>query len=263
MPVVGLSKSECEGFDPEVAECFATTEPIEFHDSAPKFATIKPTPIRPEPRDCVQEDKHAKEHELHVQLKDVLAVHDSAPKFATIKPTPIRPEPRDCVKEDKHAKEHELHVQLKDVLAEANSLRADLRDAGLRIHSLDMNNLHLQKQVRQLSDQKVSLGEQAYGLVKEVDMLKGKGLPAHVAGGEGVGLSQTTCSDHVQQSNSVLRHRKDNIPKGCHHELPRRNMSSNDDVISSSAHSSENNENVQRSNSFFSRLSKLFRRNKF
>ncbi|XP_071116685.1 uncharacterized protein [Haliotis cracherodii] len=212
MSVVRLSKSECEGFDPEVAECFAPTEPIEFHYSAPKFATIKPTPIRPEPMDCV--------------------------------------------KENKHAKEHELHVQLKDVLAEADTLRVDLRDAGLRIQSLDMNNLHLQKQVRQLSDQKVSLGEQANRLVKEVDKLKDKGLPAYVAGGEGVGLSQTTCLDQLNQSSSVLRHRKDNIPKGCHQELPRRNMSSNNDVISSSAH-------VQRSNSFFSRLSKLFRRNKF
>ncbi|XP_046328836.2 uncharacterized protein LOC124112752 [Haliotis rufescens] len=214
MPVVRLlSKSECEGFDPEVAECFAPTEPIEFHDSAPKFATIKPTPIRPEP-----------------------------------------PFQWDCVKEDKQAKEHELHVQLMAVLAEVNTLRADLRDAGLRSQSLDLKNLHLQMQVRQLWDQKVSLRKQVHRLVKEVDMVKGQ--RGH--GGEGEGFVHN-------DRNTFMSLEKDNVSARHLSDLALSDLSSTADVSPTTNNSSElcnEGHHAVKSLSVFGRIRKLFRRRK-
>ncbi|XP_046576137.1 uncharacterized protein LOC124284122 isoform X2 [Haliotis rubra] len=178
MPVTRrLTMSECEGFDPEVAECFARTEPTEFHDTVPKHVTIKPRPIRPQPPfqwDCCQEDQQ-------------------------------------------QVKEHELRVQLTAVLAEVDTLRADLRDARLRSRCLKMENQHFKTQIRQLFDEKVSLREQVDRLLKEVDMLRAERLCALSGAGEGVGLvqrsgvSQTSCFDHIvspKQDNTSTRHRE-------------------------------------------------------
>ncbi|XP_046576135.1 uncharacterized protein LOC124284119 [Haliotis rubra] len=178
MPVTKrLTVSECEGFDPEVAECFEHKELKEFHDMVPKHVTIKPRPIRPQPPfqwDCCQEDQQ-------------------------------------------HVKEHELHAQLTAVLAEVDTLRADLRDARFRSRCLKMENQHFKTQIRQLSDEKVSLGEQVDRLLKEVDMLRTERLCVHSGAGEGVGLvqmsgaTQSSCFDHTvspKQDNKSTRHRE-------------------------------------------------------
>ncbi|XP_046576115.1 uncharacterized protein LOC124284101 [Haliotis rubra] len=268
MPVTKrLTMSECEGFDPEVAECFARTEPTEIHDAVPKHVTIKPKPVarRLTMSECEGFDSEVAQWFAHRELKEF---HDMVPKHVAIKPRPIRPQPPfqwDCCQEDKqNVKEHELHVQLTAVLAEVDTLRADLRDARHRSKCLKMKNQHFKTQVRQLSDEKVSLGEQVDRLLKEVDMLRAERLGVLSGAGEGVGLvqrsgaTQTSCFDHIvspKQDNTSTRH----------HELSQNNLSSKKHMSFSTASVIENcnqKRNVQKPKSIFHRFTKLFRRNK-
>ncbi|XP_046380300.2 uncharacterized protein LOC124151739 [Haliotis rufescens] len=273
MPVTRrLTVSECEGFDSEVAECFSRTELIEFHDSVPKHVTVKPRPVarRLTVSECEGFDSEVAECFSRTEPTEF---HDLVPRHVTIKPRPIRPEPPfqwDCSKNEKQAKEHELHVQLTAVLVEVDILRADLRDARLRSQCLKLKNQHLQRQARQLSEEKVSLGEQVDRLVKEVDMLRGERLRVHSGEGEGVGLvqrsgaTQTTCFDHIIQSKNGMPREQDNRSTR-HHELSQSSLSSKKRMSSSTTNLIENcnqKQNVQKSKSFFGRFTKLFRRNK-
>ncbi|XP_071119671.1 uncharacterized protein [Haliotis cracherodii] len=222
MPVVRLL-CECEGVDPEVKECFPT-EPTGFHNAVPNFVTIKPTPIRPQP-----------------------------------------PFQSDFSKEDtQQAKEHELRVQLMAALAEVDILRSDLQKA-------QVCSKCLQTEVRQLSDQKDSLREQVQRLVEEVDMLKGKGQCVHSGQGEGVELAQmsrvtqTTCFGQAGiTQNITMSHGPDKLILRRQLELSQSNLSKQD-FSSSSTHLIENCNkqlNVQKSKSFFSGLTKMFRRHR-
>ncbi|XP_067677764.1 uncharacterized protein [Haliotis asinina] len=227
MPVV-RRLSECEGFDSEVAECLAQAQPKEFHDSVPKFITIKPTPIRPDPPfqwDCSSEE-------------------DTQP-----------------------SKERELRVQLMASLAEVDTLRSDLQGARFCSRCLDLNNLHLQTQVGQLSDEIAFLQEQVQRLLEEVDILKGIGQRAHSGEGEGVGLAhrpvflQTISTGRTDQTQNGMSNGQDKLFSKA--QFSQSNLPSRKDLSTSSVHVIENNNekhNVQKSVSFFSGLSKMFGR---
>ncbi|XP_048248130.1 uncharacterized protein LOC124151758 isoform X1 [Haliotis rufescens] len=274
MPVTRrLTVSECEGFDSEVEECFSRTEPTEFHDSVPKYVTIKPKPVARHltVSGCEGFDSEVAECFSRTEPTEF---HNLVPKHVTIKPRPIRPEPPfqwDCSKKDKQlGKELDLHVQLTAVLVDVDILRADLRDARLRSQCLKLKNQHLQRQVRQLSGEKVSLGEQVDRLVKERDMLRAERLRVHSGEGEGVGLvqrsgaTQTTCFDHIVQSKNDMPREQGNRSTR-HHELSQSSLSSKKHMSSSTTNLIETciqKQNVQKSKSFFGRFTKLFRRNK-
>ncbi|XP_071107501.1 uncharacterized protein [Haliotis cracherodii] len=274
MPVTRrLTVSECEGFDSEVAECFSRTEPTEFHDSVPKYVTIKPRPVakRLTVSECEGFDSEVAEC---FSRTEPTAFHDLVPKHVTIKPSPIRPEPPfelDCSKKDQQlGKELELHVKLTAVLVEVDILRADLRDARLRSQCLKLKNQHLQRQARQLSEEKDSLREHVDRLMKEVDMLRAERLRVHSGEGEGVGLvqwsgaTQTKCFDHIVQSKNGMPREQDNRSTR-HHELSQSSLSSKKHMSSSTTNLIETcnqKQNVQKSKSFLRRFTKLFRRNK-
>ncbi|XP_067672323.1 uncharacterized protein [Haliotis asinina] len=268
MPVTRrLTMSECEGFDPEVAECFAHIEPTEFLDADPKHVTIKPKPIARclTMSECEGFDSEVAQWFEHREVKEF---HDMVPRHVTIKPRPHRPQPPfqwDCSEEIKQeVKEVDLQLQLTDALTKVDIIRADLQDARLRFKCLKVENRHLERHVRQLLNEKMSLRKETDCLLKEVDMLRTERLCVHSGDGEGVGLAprsgaaQTSCIDHIvsdKQDNKLTKH----------HELSQNNVFSGNHMPFNKISLIENcnqKQNVKKSRSFLRRLTKLFRRKK-
>ncbi|XP_067671582.1 uncharacterized protein [Haliotis asinina] len=257
-----LTMSECEGFDSEVAECFARTEQTVFHGAVPKHVVIKPKPVarRLTMSEWEESDSEVAQCFEHRELKEF---HDRVPKHVTIKPRPVRLQPPflwDCSQEEKQqVKEHELHVQLTTVLAEVDTLSADLRDAQLSSKCLKMKNQHFKTQIRQLSNEKVFLSDQVDRLLKEVDMLRAERLCVHSGDGESVGFvqrsgpTQTSCFESDKQDNKSAKH----------HELSQSNISSKKHMSFITVSFIENcnkKQNVQKSKSFFRGFTKMFMR---
>ncbi|XP_067672222.1 uncharacterized protein [Haliotis asinina] len=262
MPVTRrLTMSECEEFDPEVAEAFARTEPTEVHDAVPKHVVIKPKPVTRHltMSECEGFDSEVAQWFEHRELKEF---HDRVPKHVTIKPRPVRPHPPflwDCSQEEKQqVKEHGLHVQLTTVLAEVDTLSADLRDAQLRSKCLKMKNQHFKTQIRQLSNEKVFLSDQVDRLLKEVDMLRAERLCVHSGDGESVGLAHSSGPTQTSCFDGIVADKQDN-KSTKHHELSYSNLSFS---TASVIENCNKKQNVQKSKSFFHRFTKLFRRNK-
>ncbi|XP_067672066.1 uncharacterized protein [Haliotis asinina] len=268
MPVTRrLNMSECEGFDPEVAECFARIEPTEFHDAVPKHITIKPKPLarRLTMSECEGFDSEVAQWFEHREVKEF---QDMVPKHVTIKPRPVRPQPPfqwDCSEEVKQeVKELDLQLQLTAALTKVDIIRADLRDARLRSKCLRVENRHLQRKVRQLLDEKVFLGDRVGRLLKEVDMLRTERLCVLSGDGEDVGLAQRSGPTQTSCFDGIVSDKQDN-KSTKHHELSQNNVFSGNHMSFSRTNLIENcnqKQNVQKSKSFLRRFTKLFRRNK-
>ncbi|XP_046576011.1 uncharacterized protein LOC124284018 [Haliotis rubra] len=168
-----VSNSDCEGFHPEVAEYFASSEPIEFHNSVPPSVTIKPTPIHPKPPSqlaCCEEKTQAEQFELYKQMMTALYEVDS------------------------------LRIDCLDTGLRASSLHLKNKTLMIQIQELSDLRVSLREQVARLM------------MEVDMLKGKGPPVhPGDVKGDAPVqrtGVAQTTCLDQLCQLNSVLHHGK-------------------------------------------------------